>query len=101
MIQALGTLLARLCIWVVGLPAVSLETRRSEAAKAARENVALMIGYRDEFDEDDAVAVPATGDGGGGESIEARGLGFSEYLMPMCDCDHCNESDDDQEEVHP
>ena len=96
MIQAIATLLARLCIWVVGLPAVSLETRRSEAAKAARENVALMIGYRDEFDEGDAVAAPATGDGGG-ESIEARGLGFGEYLLPECDCDHCNESSDDQE----
>jgi hypothetical protein len=92
MIQAIATLLARLCIWVVGLPAVSLEARRSEAAKAARDNVALMIGYRDEFDEGDAVAAPATG-GGGGESIEVRGLGFGEYLMPPeCDC-----ADDDQE----
>lgn len=98
MIQAIGTLLARLCIWVVGLPAVSLEARRSEAAKAARDNVALMIGYRDEFDEGEAVAAPATGDGGG-EAIEARGLGFGEYLMPVCDCE--DDGVDDQEEVHP
>ena len=98
MIQAIATLLARLCIWVVGLPAVSLETRRSEAAKAARENVALMIGYRDEFDEGEAVAAPATGDGSG-ESIEARGLGFGEYLMPLvCDCDDCDVGD---KVVHP
>jgi hypothetical protein len=99
MIQALAALLARLCIWVVGLPAVSLETRRSEAAKAARENVALMIGYRDEFDEGDAVAAPATGDGGGGESIEARGLGFGEYLMPVCDCEDDDADDDDGQAV--
>lgn len=87
MIQALATLLARLCVWVVGLPAVSLETRRSEAAKAARDNVALCVGYREDFD-DEAGAVATQG----GETVDARGMGFGEYLGPACDCD---DADDD------
>lgn len=73
MMQAIGQALARLCIWIVGLPSVSLEARRAEAAKEARHNVTLAIGYRtggdDEPDADDQA----------GESIDARGFGFAEY----------------------
>lgn len=94
MMQALSEWLARLCIWVVGLPSVSLEARRAEAAKAARQNVALAIGYRDEFEsevaEDDRPAATVVN-----ESIEARGIGFGEYLLPECDCG-CDD-DEDQE----
>ncbi len=81
MIQAIGQALARLCIWIVGLPSVSLETRRAEAAREARHNVVLGVGYRSDDDDD-----------GGGDGIEARGIGFGEYLVPECDCDH--EGDD-------
>lgn len=85
MIQALAHFLARLCIWAVGLPAVSVEARRAEAAKAARDNVALCVAYRGDDDDDD---------GPGGETIDARGIGFGEYLGPACDCD------DDHEDGH-
>lgn len=92
--QTLSEWLARLCIWIVGLPSVSLEARRAEAAKAARQNVALAIGYRDEYEsevaEDDRPAATVVT-----ESIEARGIGFGEYLLPECDCG-CDD-DDDQE----
>lgn len=92
--QTLSEWLAWLCIWVVGLPSVSLEVRRAEAAKAARQNVALAIGYRDEYEsevaEDDRPAATVVN-----ESIETRGIGFGEYLLPECDCD-CG-GDEDQE----
>lgn len=87
MIQWIAQALARLCIAMVGLPAVSLECRRSEAAKAARENVALAIGYRDEFeDEPNAVGTPVQ-QPSGGETIDARGFGFAEYSEPDDDDD--------------
>lgn len=70
--QTLSEWLARLCIWVVGLPSVSLEVRRAEAAKAARPAATVV-----------------------NESIETRGIGFGEYLLPECDCD-CG-GDEDQE----
>jgi len=73
MIQWIAQALARLCIAVAGLPAVSLECRRAEAAKEARRNVTLAIGYRD-TDGDDAPS--------GGESIDARGFGFAGYSEP-------------------
>lgn len=69
MMQAIGQALARLCIWIVGLPPVSLEARRAEAAKEARRNVTLAIGYRDTGGDDEP----------SGESIDARGFGFAEY----------------------
>lgn len=95
MMQALSEWLARLCIWIVGLPSVSLEARRAEAAKEARQNVALAIGYRDEFERasdagDGQAATVVT------EAAEARGIGFGEYLLPECDCD-C--ADDDEQEA--
>ena len=83
MIQALAGFIVRLCITVCGLPAVSLEVRRAEAARAARSNVALAVGYRD--DDGDM----------SGEAIEARGLGFGEYMLPTCDCE---DDGDDLEE---
>lgn len=78
MIQALAQWLARVGIAVVGLPAMSLEVRRAEAAKGARANVALAIGYHNE-----------SADGGedDGTSVEARALGFGEYLVPTCECE--------------
>lgn len=60
MMQAIGEALARLCIWIVGLPPVSLEARR---------NVTLAIGYRDAGGDDEP----------SGETIDARGFGFAEY----------------------
>lgn len=91
MMQAIAQGLARLCIWIVGLPSVSLEARRAEAAKEARNNVMLAIGYRDELEGDsDAIGQPGHAQGGG-DAIEARGIGFGEYLLPECDC----EGDDD------
>ena len=86
MMQAISEWLARLCIWIVGLPSVSLEARRAEAAKEARRNVVLSIAYRDEFD-DAVVEEPEPTVTVVNESAEARGIGFGEYLMPECDCD--------------
>ena len=82
MIQALAGFIVRLCITVCGLPAVSLEVRRAEASRAARSNVALAVGYRD--DDGDMT----------GEAIEARGLGFGEYLLPTCDCGEDDDGED-------
>ncbi len=94
MMQAISEWLARLCIWIVGLPSVSLEARRAEAAKEARRNVVLSIAYRDEFD--DAVAEePEPAVTVVNEAAAPRGIGFGEYLMPECDCDCAD--DDDQE----
>lgn len=78
MIQTLAQWLARLCIAIVGLPAMSLEVRRAEAAKGARANVALAIGYHNEGADDG---------GDHGTAIEARALGFGEYLVPACECE--------------
>jgi len=78
MIQTLAQWLARLCIAIVGLPAMSLGVRRAEAAKGALANVALAIGYHNESADDG---------GDHGTSIEARGLGFGEYLAPACECE--------------
>ena len=96
MIQWIAQGLARLCIAVVGLPAVSLECRRAEAARVARDNVALAVGYREEFEDDgDAVGAQAQAPTGG-ETIDARGWGFGEYVTSAMDDD-----EDDDEDGQP
>lgn len=82
MIQSALYLLARAFIWLVGVGPVMLELRRVTAAKQARDSILVAIGTMQEIDE---------GDGSGG-GIEARGIGFGEYLLPECEC-----GDDDDE----
>lgn len=82
MIQALALWLARLCIWVVGLPAVSLECRKAEARKNAAGVLGLYVGSI-AGDDDDG------GDDGCdcGGGVEARGIGF-----------HVDHDDEDEED---
>lgn len=82
MMQGLLNLLARVWIGIIGVGPVMLELKRAIAVKDARDSIVVAIGTMAELDGDD--------DGGGG--IEARGIGFGEYMMPGCDC----EVDDDE-----
>lgn len=84
MMQSLLHLAARVFIWLIGVGPVMLELRRMIAAKAARESILVAVGTMQEIDD---------GDGSGG-GIEARGIGFGEYMMPECGC----EVDDDDDE---
>lgn len=85
MIQALVQLIVRAFIGLIGVAPVMLELRRVIAGKAARESIVMAIGTMQDIDD---------GGGVGGEGIEARGIGFGEYLMPECEC----EGDDDDDE---
>ena len=82
MMQSLLHLSARVFIWLIGVGPVMLELRRVVAGKAARDSIVMAIGTMQDIDE------------GGGEGIEARGIGFGEYLMPECECG----GDDDDDE---
>ena len=80
--QSLLHLSARVFIWLIGVGPVMLELRRVVAGKAARDSIVMAIGTMQDIDE------------GGGEGIEARGIGFGEYLMPECEC--VDDDDDDE-----
>lgn len=82
MMQSLLHLSARVFIWLIGVGPVMLELRRVVAGKAARDSIVMAIGTMQDIDD------------GGGEGIEARGIGFGEYLMPECECG----GDDDDDE---
>ena len=84
MMQSLLHLSARVFIWLIGVGPVMLELRRVVAGKAARDSIVMAIGTMQELDDSD----------GGGEGIEARGIGFGEYLTPECECG----GDDDDDE---
>lgn len=84
MIQSALHLAARVFIWLIGVGPVMLELRRMIAAKAARESILVAVGTMQEIDD---------GDGSGG-GIEARGIGFGEYMMPECGCEVDHDDDE-------
>ena len=84
MIQAFALWLARLCIWVVGLPAVSLECRKAEARKHAAGVLGLYVGSITGDDDDDGGCDEGCDCGAG---VEARGIGF-----------HVDHDDEDEED---